>query len=358
MENELMDYIKREVQQVLGVIDSKAYRCFENAQLLSGKLLRESWLYTMLQNDDTFNDAIFEAIKKNHPYLWNRMIFMLAFGYETGKVFHQLIDDNEDRSRYSCYMASLFNFIVSLYDYLADELHHHQILKNTISVELLSQLLLNNSSSAFLAIQKINTKTTDPCLQLLIAGIYSWIIYTQKIYSTEKCRDMGLHKLIVDLFIAENIVIEKYNQIHCNKELRSNVLLKKSAGPFIAIGKFILEITPQVTLKRIAIFEQIVKDIGEVFFIVDDLSDIEKDFSTQSGNNIILTSGIRNSSEMQLSNILFINTIDSAIKRLLQLIENIKINEGLLSTGTDGGSLDNYLSMNIASWLNLFWASK
>jgi hypothetical protein len=340
-------YIGQAVRPVIN-IDSETYQSNASYQLLSGKMLRDGWLPSILQKRSFFNPAVPELLKKQYPYLWHRLVHILSFGYNTGKVLHQLVDEDEERMQYSCHIASLFNLVISIYDYLLDE--HPLTVKadeNTFN-RLIVGLLAGDRQTALTTIGEINEKTEDPLLQLLLSSIHSWIAYTQFVYNDHKRRNEKLYLYILELFDAERKTAAYCNTDGNNDKAMLEVLHKKSAGPFIAIGKFICEITPEITADRRKVFESIVNDTGNVFRIVDDLSDIEKDLNSKVPNSILIKTG-------GILNLSLKNAINDAVEDLQAGYQQIKENVSLLCKDPEKRlQAEEYLNMNIAGWLNLF----
>ena len=334
----MSEYIGQAVRPGIN-ITSEAFQSNIGYQVLFGKMLRTGWLPALLQKESSFDPAVLEEINNQYPYLWHRLIHILAFGYNTGKTLHQLLDDNEERIQYSCHVGALFNLIISMYDYILDEQPVTENAGDVISSQLISGLLIGDRQAALLTIREANKTIKDPLLHLLLCSIYTWVVYTQRIYAEHKSRDEKLYPYILALFEAEKKTLQFGN------DSPIEVLRTKSAGPFIAIGKFILEITPGITIGRHKLFESIVNDTGNVFWIVDDLSDVQKDLNNGMPNSILIKS----------KNIPVQTAMDDAVQDLTAAYERIKKNTALLCNH-DGRStdLEEYLNINIAGWLKLF----
>lgn len=349
----LHEHIQKSVMSYIEIYDREKYLRYQDSQLLLGQMLRAGWLPSILEKWAGLNTSFFYEIRKEDPYLWERLPHILSFGYNTGKVLYSLVDKQNEKTQYTCHISSLFNLIVSLYDYILDEYQGQESILDIVSSNIIQEALTGDTEQALKSIQTKILHSKDVLFKLLLSSIYAWLMYIKFVYSVYKCRDERLFAFIMELFKIENDTIKYTHHSVFDNDLFINNLQKKSAGPFVAIGKFVLEITPELTKNEKRAFEKLINSFGDIFWIVDDLSDIEKDYISCSPNSIIVkASQINYNKPCSDATIPLKIAANRSIVKLSKLYKKIQRDSNFLNKKND--QLLEYLEMNIANWLNLF----
>jgi hypothetical protein len=267
--------------------DDVAYQTYMQKQANLGEEFKVCVLREMLGKEDFAHlnsELIFGA--SNHRFR-QRLPYMAAFGYELGLVMHTLLEGDDQDGEVVARLCAAFNIGIALFDHIIDS--QREILSQ------LSVIINGDNLSAMLVDEKVCKHLSMKCnlLDIVEARILSKIViwffrelHTLYLRSNRQVIWKELTSYLLSAYHAEMESLE-------NKSTVGSDLISLARGtscqPFLII--FLLtQLSPSTKLGRVTDdFRAAVINLGEVFWLADDLQDIVSDLKSGGLNSILVS---------------------------------------------------------------------
>lgn len=284
---------------------------------------------------------------------------IVSFGYEIGFGLHSYLHVNESRRQDIARLCALFNLGITLFDLTCDTSREtFEELSRAFDEDTLSKLI--NEPGACLSLAEASTKLRRPEMRLLLRTVCSFFSYLHACAQVQNSTDAWkrLDALLVEAYRAQLLSTDVQDSNYQATSLAA-AARRKSTIPFeimLQVAR-VCERPSSAPLDTAA--DELIRQIGTVFWLADDLVDLVRDFRTGAVNSILFNVGsssrfMRSPGQQQFvaRQLLEKRYLDQAIN---QLCANLgAAAQMLLTSGTQSEGADRFRSlllMYVRSWM-------
>jgi hypothetical protein len=263
-----------------------------------------------------------------------RLPFILAFGAEYASWLARLVPRSANDERIQS-LAALFNLGIVLVDQLADDPVQRGDITQIFGAGRLERLLADTSTPATFRgdVQKL------PTPELRVLGSVVSAFFTGVHAIANDVVNPGVRdRFVLAIGSAYRGQLAASNASHDEAMLRA-----KSVTPFVVPPLLYLLGGTSDDGDRLV---QMGQQVGEVFWRVDDLVDVGRDFATGDGNIVLLRAGIRTGSDGDDA---FARVLDG---RVLEELATEAMEHARCAIGFAGE--DSALTREVAQWLEMY----
>ena len=266
--------------------DTAEYHQFIERQLKLGNNFKSDLFIRILGKIDyAFLNSELVCGPKNQTFA-SRLPYLVSFGYKIGQAFFRLVNDTKEGYSTVAEVCSAFNVGICLFDYICDtETNLLSDLNNNINEDILGDLIHYSASCQKLLLESGKI----PSIEIrLLTKIIAWFFYKLHSFRRKSANTDIWKKLISALLSAykSELASSTISKSHGKRALR--ISKNKSTLPFIVIY-LVIELHSNLKEKVNDVdFMPFALQIGEIFWMVDDLIDILQDLETFSMNSILM----------------------------------------------------------------------
>jgi hypothetical protein len=289
-------------------------------QRARGAVLRCQILHPILGNTD-YAYINSEVVYGRANYRFRAHLPLIAsFGYEMGFGIHSYLYEDENRRQDVARLCALFNLGISLFDFTCD--------KSRASFEELSRALdedtlykLINESGACLRLADATANLRRPEMRLLLKIVCSFFSHLHACAQVKNSTAVWkrLETLLVEAYRAQLMSTDAQNSNHCTATLTA-AAKRKSTIPFDIMLQ-VARACEEASSEPLGIApDKLIRQIGTVFWLIDDLVDLVRDFRMGAANTILFSVG---------SSPHFTPSLDQEQFTLRQLLEKRYLNKAI-----------------------------
>jgi hypothetical protein len=264
--------------------DTKEYKDYVEKQKKIGDKVKIEILRDIFGDTDYAylnSELIFGAGNRRFR---TKLPYVAAFGYKVGLTMHNLIGGKEDGYEVSK-ISSIFNIGISIFDYIYDtnfELFHE--FKNIINEKVL--LIISNDKETCEKLQ-VSCNNINSIELRLLSKLIIWFFLKLHTFNIRSGKEDVWKRLISCVMSAYHAEINSADYNRYSKTDALNISRNKSTLPFSVIY-LIARLSPSSTIEESEIdFTPLVINMGEIFWLIDDLIDVIRDLESYYLNSII-----------------------------------------------------------------------
>lgn len=270
-------------------------------------------------------EELFQALSKEHPLLWERLLGPSAFGYTQGELFFELRGGGDtDLKQEIAKNAAIFFTFIALFDHILDETPTGSGLFRDVTVGFLQDLMdLSRNPSPDTLGRKLDS--ANAMERLLLALITAFFMSCRCLYQQKRNEKTWneLSSSILRMYEAEKKCsgLKPDEILYDTQQLYD--LKCKSAMPITTVS-LISKLTFDEDSEQDPRIEKIFDSLGSILWLVDDLSDFVKDLNAGAPNYILAKMKSIQSEESTRNQKWHIReAISLTIKDLFTLLDNL-----------------------------------
>ena len=241
--------------------------------------------YALLNSESIFGVGN-TRFRRKFPY-------MAAFGYKIGLIAQILNNAEIVYAKDVSEVSSIFNVGISIFDYICDEdPKKFDYLKMLINEERL--LDISRDESRMNEFQLVCDATTSSELRLILKIIAGFYKKLQSFYRPDRADSWN--KVVLSLLSAYNFEIKSATSGGYSEEEVIEISKRKSIMPFIIIDYISQLTTAPSSENQMKNNTTCIENLGEIFWLTDDLVDVNQDLESGYLNSLLLQINNRNSS--------------------------------------------------------------
>lgn len=261
------------------------YNEFIKRQKKLGERIKPEILIDLLGNTDYSHlnsELIFGAGNKRFRY---KLPYIIAFGYEMGSTMYTLIGKDKNDANEIAEICSIFNILISIFDYIHDEKPElAKEFENIINDKILLIILTNKKACEDFHSNCNNISSTE--LRILSKITIGFILKLHSIYM-QSGREEIMKRLISCVMNAYHAEIASLNYDQYSKKDAFNISRDKSKLPFLVIY-LIARLPISSTVEKFKDNFTFINNVGEIFWLIDDLVDVIQDLELNHLNSLLI----------------------------------------------------------------------
>lgn len=265
---------------------TKEYKNYmEKRKKLGDKITSETLIDVFGTNDYAYlnSESIFGASNRQFRY---KLPYIASFGYEVGSTMYNLNGKDETDAFEVSKICSVFNIGISIFDHINDtepELFNN--LKNIINEKALLKISTNKKACESLQTECNTISSTE--LRLLLK-IILWFFLKLHSHYIQSGKENLRKRLISHVLSAYDAEIASSNHNKYSKTEAFNISRNKSMLPFLVIY-LITRLPDSSTIEKSENdFNSFMTNMGEIFWLVDDLVDVIRDLESNHLNSVLI----------------------------------------------------------------------
>ena len=333
-------------------IDVQTYKHWLNREKNLGTELKEAILPEVLGKDDyaiVHSEIIFG---RNNAVFKRKLPLSLGFGYEIGFGFSSLSSEDHKVNEKLARLSSLFNLGISLFDFILDNstvADAKPAFEKIFDADLLKKISADSQACDLLHRQSQRVKTSELRILLKIISFFYLNLHALKKTMKDNSSFTTIMALLKRSYTSE-IMSQRLNNASANQ--LTKIASAKSILPFKIIQKISCS-QSSLTNKVQFQLEKLSTQIGNIFWLVDDLSDIGRDFQAKSLNYLLLPLQKDRDSEEKLTRLLINKKIELIVKKIsLDLLAAEKTICQMQKKNQNTSQFNHALLFYLRDWLN------
>jgi hypothetical protein len=254
-------------------------------QILGRELERELVVPALRPTDHAYLTRLLPGQWFGRPRI--RIPLIAAFGYECGLALHSYVCASEDGRESVARTSAVFNLGIALFDRVCDGAGF-AALGGIFNEVMLGRLLCDTGAGTDLNGAAATSENRE--LRALVAVVIAFFARV-RLLAGGADGTKRLKKLLIEAYRAElETVSFRHSEIEAG-DLQT-AACKKSVLPFeimLATARLCVDDADGV---YVANAERLVQEMGAVFSLVDDLSDLSKDYRSGDANTILIGAGM------------------------------------------------------------------